>query len=106
MFIGHIFLYAIKYSLLYYFSVNLTKQNVVRAIFQTFGHAKYGLCHTFNHGFNQSVLQTSHIGAEYGFKLLLYINQVYQSLLNIKQQAFSPPANLTTGHFVLRTVVF
>lgn len=44
--------------------------------FKTFGHAKYGLCHTFNHGFNQSALKTSHIGAEYGFKLLLYINQV------------------------------
>ena len=47
--------------------------------FKTFGHAKYGLCHTFNHGFNQSALTTSHIGAEYGFKLLLYINQVIRN---------------------------
>lgn len=46
--------------------------------FYTFAHDVYGICHTFNHGLNPEIKPktTSHIGAEYGLKLVLFIDQV------------------------------
>jgi len=43
--------------------------------FHTFAHDVYGICHTFNHGLNTTAKTTSHIGAEYGLKLVLFVDQ-------------------------------
>ena len=46
--------------------------------FKSFAHDVYGICHTFNHGLEPQIKPktTSHIGAEYGLKLVLFVDQV------------------------------